>query len=114
MQCFITLKRKIQTLEGDIQKKNIIIVKKYLMRSRFHTQSTCFENPLLLHNNYKNCHKLIGNNYAPFVNSYLDYNNRTKRNTHIRFTDNGNIVGLFSTYDTDVDQDDSDETGSVS
>lgn len=88
--------------------------KKYSFKTRFHTQSTYFENPLLLHNNYRNCHKLIENNYAPFVNSYLDYNNKTKRNTHIRFTDNENIVGLFSIYDTDVDQDDAEEFGSVS
>ena len=76
-------------------------------------QSSSFESPLVLYNSYKNCHKSVENNYAPFVNSYLDYNSKTKQNTHIRFTEN--MVGLFNiTYDTDVDQDESQEMGSVS
>ena len=67
----------------------------------------------VLYNSYKNSHKSVENNYAPFVNSYLDYNSKTKQNIHIRFTEN--MVGLFNTtYDTDVDQDESQEMGSVS
>mgnify|MGYP001238544782 CR=1 FL=1 len=88
-------------------------IKKKSLKRQFHMQSTSFESPLVLYNSYKNCHKSVENNYAPFVNSYLDYNSKTKQNTHIRFTEN--MVGLFnSTYDTDVDQDESQEMGSVS
>jgi len=88
-------------------------IKKNSLKRQFHMQSTSFESPLVLYNSYKNCHKSVENNYAPFVNSYLDYNSKTKQNIHIRFTEN--MVGLFnSTYDTDVDQDESQEMGSVS
>ena len=90
--------------EYNFEKKQKIFKKSY------HTSFSRFESPILYDKNYNDCHKTKKNQFATFVNSYLDQPNFKTGNTHIRWR-----VRSESESNSETDSDgESQETESVS